>query len=142
MDREPNHSLSAYSLPPHPGPAQQRLPSTQRFPRQRVSQPVEIAGDAHQLERCWWKLAAQLACRLGEWTDRFGAHRCRAAQLLNQQLAIGETAHPPVGKVAPDQTQGRNQGLILGLVAGAGRRAPGIEFGSLRRARCAPTCLI
>ncbi len=123
----PHHSLSAYALPPHTRLTQQRLLAIQRLPCQRISQPVKVAQNAHQLERLRGKLVNQRAGGLAEQADRFDAHRCCTTQLLNQQLAIGETAHPPVGKAAPDQTQCHVQGLILGLVAGAGWRASRID---------------
>lgn len=71
-----------------------------------------------------WSISSRVVWQSGQ----IGSMRtaCRTTQLLNQQLAI-ETAHPPVGKVAPDQTQCHVQGLILGLVAGAGWRASRID---------------
>lgn len=54
--------------------------------------------------------------------------RCRAngtasGQLLNDNLAVGQTTQPDVRVALPDEFQSGDQGLILGFVIGAGRSA-------------------
>ncbi len=71
----PHHSLSAYALPPHTRLTQQRLLAIQRLPYRRISQPVKVAQNAHQLERLWGKPVNQLAGGLAKRADRFDAHR-------------------------------------------------------------------